>query len=161
ETTGRFQIQTTSAGNESVALATGTNTAILQLATAQANVTVQADVDVTSTVGAQAGVIGRYVDANDFYFGDIENNAGTYVAKIYRMFGGTLLALNSATVNVGNMNLGAGTLRLEVVNGSIKLFLNDTLQIYAFDNLITAAGNVGIRGTQGTSFAKFNLSVLS
>jgi hypothetical protein len=161
ETAGRFQIQTGTAANQAVALAAGTNTAILQLATAQANVTVQADVDVTSTVGAQAGVIGRYVDANDFYFGDIENNAGTYVAKIYRMFGGTLQALNSATVKVGNLNLGAGTLRLEVVNGSIKLFLNDTLQIYAYDNLVTAAGNVGIRGTQGTSFANFNATVLS
>jgi subtilisin-like proprotein convertase family protein len=163
ETSGRFQIQTNPNGTstQAVALAAGTNMAILQLATPQANVTVQADANVTTANGAQAGLIGRYVDANDFYFGAIENDAGTYVAKIFRMFGGTLQALNSANVNVGGQNLGAGTLRLEIVNGSIKLFLNDTLQIYAFDNVITKAGNVGIRGAQGAIFANFNASVLS
>src|SRR5262249_32094278 len=57
ETAGRFQIQTSMAANQAVALAAGTTTAILQLASAQANVTAQADVDVTTTNGAQAGVI--------------------------------------------------------------------------------------------------------
>ena len=155
ETAGRFQIQTSAASNQAVAFAAGTNTAILQLATPQTNVTAQADVNVTTTVGAQAGLIARYLDANDFLFGAIENDGGSYFAKIYRMFGGTLQALNSAAINSS-----AGTLRFEVVNGSLKLFLNDTLVVYAYDNLVTKAGNVGIRGTQGISLANFNADVL-
>jgi subtilisin-like proprotein convertase family protein len=161
ETAGRFQVQTSTASNQAAALAAGANVAILQLATPQPNVTVQADVDVTSTAGSQVGVIARYVDANNFYLGDIDNVAGTYYASIYRVFGGTTASLGSAIVNVHNLNLGAGTLRLEIVNGSIKLFFNDILQVYTFDDLPAKAGNVGIRGTQGASFANFNADVLS
>src|SRR5205809_5613853 len=45
----------------------------------------------------------------------------------------------------------AGTLRFEVINDSLKLFLNNSLLTSAFDSAITGAGLVGIRSEEHTS----------
>jgi subtilisin-like proprotein convertase family protein len=158
ETQGRFSIQNNPASSENVAVAQNTwpNTAILQLATAQANVTVQSDINVTSTNNAIAGLLARYIDGNNFFQAAVQNSNGTYVASISRVVGGVVTQLANAT-----LTSGAGTLRLEVVDESLKLFWNDHLVTYAYDNLLTTAGNIGIQGSQGVSFANFNADVIT
>jgi subtilisin-like proprotein convertase family protein len=158
ETAGYFLIQNNPglAQNYAVAQAAGANTAILQLATAQAAVSEQADVNLTSTSGSSAGLLARYVDSNDFYLGRLHNVGGSYFAEILRESGGVLTQLNSAAVSSA-----AGTLRFEVVGSSLKLFLNNTLVTFVQDTTLSAAGNVGLNSSQGATFGNYSASAIT
>ena len=45
---------------------------------------------------------------------------------------------------------GSGTLRFEVVGNEMKLFIDNVLQLVAYDSTITAAGLTGIRGVNSS-----------
>jgi subtilisin-like proprotein convertase family protein len=134
-----------------VAQAPGNNIAILQLTSSPSNVAVQADVDVTSTKSSNVGLIARYLDANDYYLGEIQDLGGSFSATIIRVEGGVQTTL--ATTSVG---AAFGSLRFEVADSSLKLFLNGTLVTYAQDLGLSGAGAIGMFGTQGTTLDNFH-----
>src|SRR5262249_62347605 len=123
--------------------------------TLQAATFAEADVDVTSMPGSNPGLIARYVDRNNFYLGELQNTNGSYFATIARMSGGVLTNLASLPVSSAY-----GTLRFAVAGVSLKLFLNGNLVSFASDASVTAAGAVGIDGTQGTTFQNFSAAVV-
>src|SRR5262249_3870197 len=102
-----------------------------------ADVVVQADIN--AAVGQHAGLVARHGALGDssMYLGIINNIGGTPIAQIFRSTGGgfTLLAQANATGN-------SGTLRFEVVGTSLRLFLGNTLQVFASDSVLKS-GSVG------------------
>ncbi len=125
--------------------------------TALADVSVQADTVVGP--GQFAGLVARYQSNGSFYHALLVANAAgtTFTPKIYRYFGGVLTQLNAA---VPAITLGAGTLRFEVVGASLKLFFGQSLLAYAFDTKITAAGQVGLRGSMNARFDDFDVNAI-
>src|SRR5262249_31402310 len=141
ETNGYFLVQTPSGALENVAVAQspGENRAILQLATTQRDVVVQANVDPGAPANNTAGLLARYIDANNFCLGQLQSLGGnSYAAQIFKVVGGTATLLSSAsTMPMLGGTLGGGTLRFEVAGNSLKLFLNDVLVTFAEDASIT------------------------
>jgi hypothetical protein len=120
------------------------------------NVFVQADVTLTGA-GQSAGVVSRYSgtgDTNMFWAGLI-NSGGQYFAQIWVNLGGTWG--NWTSQNVG---AASGTLRLETVGSSLKLFFNNNLVGYANDSRLTG-GTVGMRASAGATIANFSADVLA
>lgn len=110
----------------------------------EANVTVQANVDVSGVATGHADLVARYSgpgDTNMYVAMLSKDSATTFNTRIYRNVGGTWTLLKSATVGTGT-----GLLRFDVVGSSLRLYLNGALVASATDTAITAAGSVGIRG---------------
>ena len=109
---------------------------------------IQADV-ILNGVGSRAGLVARYSGPgeNNFYLGMITNNAGIYEAYIFVKDPGegTNGYRQLAFRNLPGFT-GTGTLRFEVVGNQMKLFVNNVLQLVAYDSTITTPGLVGIRG---------------
>jgi hypothetical protein len=111
------------------------------------DVVVQAQVAGLSAPGQLIGLVARSspTGMSDQYQGILYNAGGTAHAVIYRNLGGTW-SMISADVAVGPAASVAGaTLRFEVVGGSLKLFLSNTLIAFAQDSTISGAGGVGMR----------------
>jgi hypothetical protein len=146
---GNFQVagsQAKGLGGLNVAAVNGINSA---------NVFVQADVNVPA--GQFGGLVAHYggpLDQNMYWAG--LNYQGGLQAQIWRNLNGTWTELFGQS----DVSSGVGTLRLEVVGTSLKLFDNNVLVAYANDTLVTG-GTVGIRSTAMTTFSNFSAGVLS
>jgi hypothetical protein len=149
ERVGAFAIQ----ANQAATAVPGVNIATLNTAPT-ANVSVQAKINLAAS-GARAALLARYSGPgeNNFYMGYVANSGGAYQAYIYLRQNGAYTAL--ATANLPTFTGAAGTLRFEVNGNQLKLFVNNVLQLVTYDSAITAAGQVGIRGTNAT-FDDFN-----
>jgi hypothetical protein len=88
------------------------------------------------------------------YLGMLLGVSGSFTAFIFRNQGGAWVALASAPIATGT-----GTLRFDVVGSSLKLFLNNSLIVYAYDSVFTAPGLAGIRGGPGVPFDNFAVSL--
>jgi hypothetical protein len=151
ERLGAFTIQ-----NEA---AVATNLVANNLATlntaALANAIVQADITL-ATNGASAGLVARYSGPGEanFYLGTVTRTASGFEAHLYRNLAGQYALL--ATKKLIGFS-GTGELRFEVVGTSLKLFVDNHLQVEASDSMITAAGLVGMRGRTGAAFDNFHV----
>ena len=120
----------------------------------QANVSVQADLNVPK--GQNAGLVMRY-GSQGMYFGAIVSNGSAYYAELYVNHGSTWTLLAPAT-SVGTV--GQGTLLFTSAGTTLELFWQPkgssgfNLVALASNSTLTA-GSVGIRATQGATFANF------
>jgi hypothetical protein len=98
-----------------------------------------------------AGLVARYAGPGlaNFYLGQVVGNNGRFAAYLYRNLRGTWALLAS-----GPAARGTGTLRLEVVGSSLKLFLNGQLLTYAFDSS-PVSGITGVWGGAGATLGNF------
>nr|WP_223192405.1 family 16 glycoside hydrolase [Paenibacillus sedimenti] len=86
-------------------------------------------------------VAGRYKDGNNFYAASLYNSSGGTL-EIRKKVSGSTTTLASKT----NFGLEAGTwytIKLEMSGSSIKMYVNDTLQLSATDSSLTS-GAVGL-----------------
>lgn len=104
------------------------------------------------------GLVARYAGPGDasMYFGALRGEEGSFKAEIWRQSGGVWTQLASQAVTAGQ-----GLLRFDLVGSSLKLFLDDKLVAFATDNVITAAGQIGIRGTNDTTVDDFSYAPLT
>ena len=161
EKAGAFTIQS----NTAVATNAVPNFSLATLNTAPvADTITSADVTVT-TAGAHAGLIARYSGAGEFasnfYVALIYNNpaSGKYEAYLFVKLSGQAYQQLGATKELTNIPAGTGNLRFEVVGNQLKLFVNNKLQMVAYDSTITAAGAVGIRAAK-SSIDEFNAAAI-
>ncbi len=115
-----------------------------------ADAIVKAAVTIPNVSGSHAGLITRYNGPNqdNYYLGMVYNNNGVYQAYIFLKTGTfTQLAVKNLTGFTGSANL-----RFEVINSSLKFFVNDSLAVFAYDSTLTTAGSVGLRSGQGVVF---------
>jgi hypothetical protein len=143
------------AGNfDGVGLATGHGT--LNVATVNgisaANVTLQADVNVTGALGQFAGVVSRYSGSGDrnMYFAGLVNTSSGFKVQIRRNINGTWTTLASQTVSAGS-----GNLRLVESGMSLTVFFNNVPVLSITDSAITSAGLLGIRASMGATIDNF------
>ncbi len=117
------------------------------------DVVVQAQVAVLGFGSSEAGLVARYSGPADknMYFGALSVNAGVYTGRIYEQNNGSWTLLVS-----GPASTGAGLLRFEVVDRSLKLFLNGTLLCKTESTTFSGPGQVGIRGGALTTFDNFS-----
>ena len=118
----------------------------------ETDVAVQADVDV-SDGASHAGVFARYSGPgdNNMYLGAIVNDGnGGITAQIWRSVGGNWEFLSAAP-----LASAAGTLRFEVVGNALSLYWDNVFALQVVDTQIQDAGQVGVRGSQGTQFDNF------
>jgi hypothetical protein len=117
------------------------------------NVAVSADINLPIRSGQSASVVARYQGSGDrdlYYAGITASTNGTFTASINRNVGGVVTVLASKVVTNGT-----GNIRLETVGRSLKLFVDGTLLLFAYDSTFPD-GAVGIRGvTAGTRFDDF------
>jgi uncharacterized protein YkwD len=125
---------------------------------ALADVGVQATIALPATGTQSVGLMARYAGPSvyNFYRGQITSNNGVYTAILYRRLGGGLTQLGPAVT----VSTGTGTLRLEVVGNSLKLFLNGRLLTHAFDSALTT-GAAGAWGTPGATLDNFEADTIN
>ncbi len=156
-------------GTNSIGVAnTGLNIAALNGVSA-ANVSVQANVSLSSLSGVQiSGLVARYQGVGDsnMYLGAIyADGSGTLAATIFRNYNGVWTLL--ATQSLGAVTMSAQTLRFEVFNDSLKLFVNNSLKVWTNDSAISGAGAsmIGLRaytaGPTGASYASFSANAIA
>jgi hypothetical protein len=156
ESPGNFTVQ----GGRLRANAPGPNLAAINLLTAlAADVAVQADIALPSP-GQYAGVVARDGSAG-LYLGEVvasgSASAPTYTAYLYKNVGGTFTQLGKAV----KLDRGTGTLRLEAVGFSLKLFFNGALLTYAFDTAL-ASGFAGVwESSGGATLANFSAAAIT
>lgn len=119
------------------------------------DVAVQVHADVRGAIGKEAGVIARRADANNMYWGTLSRSWRGYDVSIWSRVDGVVsrLAVRKAQSN------GVGTLRLEVVGDSLRLFLNGALALQTTHSGLSHGG-IGLRGTQGVRFDKYLASLI-
>lgn len=101
-------------------------------------------------------VAGRYKDGNNFYAASLYNSSGGTL-EIRKKVSGSTTTLASKT----NFGLEAGTwytIKLEMSGSSIKMYVNDTLQLSATDSSLTS-GAVGLIAYK--TIAKFDNIIVS
>ena len=147
---GNWVIQTgTTVVSNGSALATspvaiGTINSVSQL-----NSAAQGTVAVLANGNTSAALIARYSGPgdNNMYIGGIVVSNGVPTANLVRYANGTATVIaQSAVLPVA----AAYVIRLEVVNDSLKLFVNGQLSAFAFDTGIAAAGLTGFRMSSGS-----------
>lgn len=100
---------------------------------------VQADVKIDNFNGTnRTYVCGRYVDGNNYYAASLSNsNGGTLeIRKKVNGSSSTLASKTDFPITTGT----AYTVRLELSGDSLKMYVNDVLQLNAHDNNLTAGG---------------------
>jgi hypothetical protein len=153
---GNYSIQSDQALSEGAANLATVNSIL------ESDMIVQADVALSATGDQYAGVVARYTGATsatgtpiaNMYWGGLYRISGAVYAQIYRNVGGTWTLLSSQAIGATT-----GTVRFEVIGNSLKLFVNNLLKTNTFDSALTAAGAVGIWGSQGNTLDNFNASV--
>ena len=122
--------------------------AVLNGATA-ADVTLSANVS-SLAVGQMAALVARYQDNGTMYYAGVANVHGVATAEIWRVVRGVRKRLGSTVLPSFN----GGVMKLQVTGMVLTLTVGATT-LLAADGSITAAGQVGIRGTAGAQFAGF------
>ncbi|MHB1035617.1 MAG: hypothetical protein ACYC0Y_13315, partial [Pirellulales bacterium] len=112
----------------------------------QANVSVSADVNVTSSSYAYAGLVARYSGPGDksLYLGHLLHANGQFVAQMWRNVGGVWTQLSQQIVDSGT-----GNLKFDVVGSSLKLYLNNALVGNVQDTALST-GTLGVRAGNST-----------
>jgi hypothetical protein len=123
-------------------------------------VSVSADVAFPVRSGQFGALVARYSGVGDrnMYIGGIQaTTAGTFNALIFRNLNGVWTQLASRPLATGT-----GTLTFQVVDSSLKLFLNGSLVAFAFDTALSAGGTVGFRGNGavGVRYDNFDAQVV-
>jgi hypothetical protein len=138
---------------------------LLAIATANgvslADVSLKADVTLGATGVQYSGLIARYagpVDQNMYWGGLIRIN-GLWQAVIYRNVAGVWTQINAPTPIT--LTSATNTVRFDVVGPSLKLFVNGTLETFANDTVLTAAGLVGLRSGNGEAIDSFSATAIS
>src|SRR5262249_31291923 len=114
-------------GNISIVNGNATGQPMYNMATLngvnQANVSVQAAVNVAA--GQYAGLVTRYQGTGDqnMYLGAIASSGSEYLAQIYVNVNGVWTILNSISIGAS----GQGTLLFTTIGSSLQLFWNGTL----------------------------------
>lgn len=121
-----------------------------------ADYSVQADITQGSLVsGTQRGMglIARYQDSNNFYLAWLEGPTPSPATafRLYRVSGGTFTELGTA-YQPGSAFSDPLTMRFEVQGTALRLFLNGTSRVTATDSTHSAAGNIGCRAFNGSTF---------
>jgi hypothetical protein len=147
ERQGNFNVN---GSNQAVATGNG-----VSIATVHGHSFVDAFISADITLGNNqfAGVMARYLSNSKYYLAQLQANAtGTALTpRIYVVFNGVMTQLATAPA----IAITAGTahnLNFEVAGTSLKLFVDGNLAAYAYDNRLTAAGNVGIRASKNATF---------
>ncbi|MBA4192304.1 MAG: hypothetical protein C0467_30405, partial [Planctomycetaceae bacterium] len=122
-----------------------------------ANVRVTAEVALLTTGNSRVDLFARATSVSNAYVGTLIGNNGVVTARIRRVVGGVSTTLASVSVN---LPLGEGVLRFEVAGSLLKLFVGDVLVASVLDTTFSAAGKVGVGGTQFVSFENFYVSPL-
>lgn len=102
------------------------------------NYSVQADVKVENFNGSnRTYVAGRYLDGNNFYAASISNSSGGKL-ELRKKVGGstTTLATADFAVTTGVWY----KIKLELDGSSLKMYVNDSLQLTASDSALTGGG---------------------
>lgn len=133
-----------SAGNGLLAGQAAENLSTFNIPATTANEGAQVDVQLPGSQQA-VGIVLRYSGTpaspvSNLYWGGLSNlGNGTQAVAIWRNLGGTWTQLAATT-----LNFIGGTLRFEANGPSLKLFVNDTRVLTAYDTQLTA-GQVGLR----------------
>jgi hypothetical protein len=144
-----------SAGNFTIVNNAAVGSGVFNLATLNgvnnSDVSIQATVALTATVGSYAGLVARHsgVGLANLYWGGLINNGSSITANIYRIVNGT-----ATLIAVSEVAASSGTLRFDVVGDSLSLYLNGALVAFGNDATLTT-GSVGILATQGTTTDTF------
>jgi hypothetical protein len=119
------------------------------------DVSVQTEIDVTSSEARLAGVVARAVGAGDqnMYLGAVYHEGSQFIARIYRNVNGTWTVMAQTVVSSGT-----GKLKFQVNNASLKLIFQGNLVLQVIDNNPLPAGSVGIRAWGNVSLDNFNVS---
>jgi hypothetical protein len=118
-------------------------------------------IDASLEANVTLGAIGSHVDLVARYSGPGDKNmyvaplvrlsATTADARIFANVNGMFTLLNSTVINFS----GSGTLRFEVVQNSLRVYVNGTLVVQATDNTFSGPGLVGIRTSAGATVDNF------
>jgi hypothetical protein len=153
---GQFVIQ----NGKAVVTSTTVTALVVFKGTPVADVAVEADVSL-GTTGDRVGVVARYTPATktvseSYYWGRLIRQGAKFFAELWRYNHGTWTQLGpSVAVSSGDAHL-----RLEVFGSSLKLFVNGTITVWANDQVLTQAGQVGMRA-QTASLDNFQNSPLT
>src|SRR5262249_45060150 len=121
---------------------------------------------VSSPSGTAAGLVARWSGTADsnYYYADIVGSSSGAQARIMVNLGGTFYQIAQPV----NLNTNVGTLRLEVVGNTQKLFFDDgtgsKLVAFAFDTNLTGPGTVGMRAAgapNAVSYDDFSVSAIT
>jgi hypothetical protein len=116
--------------------------------TAVGNVTVEGDVAYVG-MNSSAGLLSRYVDANNTYYAGLGNQNGTMYAEIWREFGGGWAQLSSTPVQTTG-----GHLKFVTVGSSLQLYLDGQIVTNATDTTLTE-GLTGTWSDPGNTVSNF------
>lgn len=92
-----------------------------------------------------AGIIGRYVDINNFYYLRILQGTGF---QLFKKVGGATTQLGS-TYSTTITNGVPHTIKLEMIGSTINGYYDDVLRITVTDTAFASAGKAGIRINNG------------
>lgn len=101
-------------------------------------------------------LLGRGHRPKTFYAGELRNINGAFTASILFDNNGVITALASKTVGTGQ-----GTLHFQVVNSSLKLFLNSTLVAFADNATIANPGGILLNKSGGATVTTFNANSIT
>jgi hypothetical protein len=105
------------------------------------DVSVEGQVVLSGGLKQTHGLVARYRNQKNMYWATLVGQEGAFQAQIWRRVKGVWKLLSSASVAEGT-----GLLRFEVVGRSLKLFVNNELVTFVFDNKLTKPGMIGMRG---------------
>ncbi len=150
----RLQLKQTyveNVGNVRVEGGDASNNTPLALATLRGvsvrDVAVQADINIAAGTDNAAGLVARYSGPGDanYYLAEVYGDPtvfGGVEVNLYRQAMGQMTLLGTTVITGAS---ATGTLRFEVVGSSQKVFLNDSLVLFANDTTLDGAGSAGFR----------------
>jgi hypothetical protein len=152
---GAFSVQ----NNTATAFNAGVNYATVNTETAVSDAMLKADIAISATSGATAGLVARAgstADRNEYLgkisYAGMSHGKYLYTAQIVVYRNGKATVLGSKTLTMNGML--TGTLEFDVVGNHLTLSLNGT-QLVSSINTALHSGLVGIRGTK-SSFKNFS-----
>ncbi len=106
-------------------------------------------VDWTYSAGAPSfGVVGRYVDENNFYYSYHGKSNGTY--HLYKIVSGVWTELDTLVEAYPG---GANEYKLEVRDATKKVYIASVEKLTSGDNTLTSVGMAGITGAHAGAIA--------
>ena len=118
----------------------------------EANVSVNAQVSLSSSGSSHAGLVARYQGPGDsnMYLGALVGNGTDATAQLWRNVDGEWSLLLS-----GPVAACSGQLRLDVFGSTLSLYFDNTSVGSVTDQGLPEGGSVGLRATVGTTFDDF------
>jgi hypothetical protein len=139
----------TLSGNQAIGSSAATNIATLNGATA-ANASESVTIG-SLAPGGFAGLVASYKNNFNMYYAGVRNTGGIFTAEIWKVVGGVQTRIKSVKLT----SFGGGLIQFIRTGTSLKLVVGATT-VSVTDSSITAAGRVGVRGTEGTVFSSFS-----